>query len=165
MEKTTRKIEEYTACWYVVYTATKAERRVNKQLEQSCFETYLPLQSVVRVWNSQERKVMVPFIPRIIFVCLSKNDIEQMATFDKGAFLLEREEQYVSISIEQMKTLRDAIEQTNEPVKFLPAEYNAEAIADEQLSQFEKEAISQHCYAKYVLSIKGLGTISVEVED
>lgn len=160
MEKTTRKIEEHTACWYVVYTAAKAERKVNKQLEQSCFETYLPLQSVVRVWNSQARKVMVPFIPRIIFVCLSKNDIEQMATLDKGAFLLEREEQYVSISIEQMKALRDAIEKTNGLVKFLPTEYNAEVIAGEQLSKFTKQR-----YAKYVLPIKGLGTILVEVED
>lgn len=148
MEKTTRKIDEYTANWYVICTVAKAEEKVKKELEQSGFETYLPLRPVMRVWGSRKKKIMLPIIPQIVFVCLSKNDIEQISTLKGGFLLLQENEQYVTVAIEQMKVFRKAMEQTNKSVKLVNI-LSPNSGAD----------------VKQVLSIEGVGTVLMSVDN
>lgn len=44
MEETARKIKENASCWYAVYTAPRAEKKVKEQLDKIGVENYLPLQ-------------------------------------------------------------------------------------------------------------------------
>lgn len=157
MEKTTRKIDEYTNRWYVVYTSAKTEEKVNKQLKQSGFETYLPLQVVVRVWDSRKRKVMLPVISRIVFVCLSENDIKKTSTLKGGSLLLQENEQYVSVSIEQMEAFRKAMEQVNKSVTFLSEKFSLDT-----LSSISANSAGE---VRQVLSIEGMGVILMIVGD
>lgn len=110
MEETTREIDEYTNRWYVVCTVANAEEKVKKLLEKSGFECYFPLQSVVRVWNNHARKVMIPVIPRFVFVCLSKDEVLNAVALRGVTLLLKREECYVSISDEQLRLFQNQIE-------------------------------------------------------
>lgn len=120
MEKTNKKINEDAACWYAVYTVAKAEEKVKKLLEQSGFECYLPLQSVVRVWNSHTKKVMIPVIQRVVFVCLSKDEVLDAAALGGiAALLLKREECYVSVSSEQLRLFQDQVENADGFIEFV----------------------------------------------
>lgn len=119
MEKTNKKINEDAACWYAVYTVAKAEEKVKKLLEQSGFECYLPLQSVVRVWNSHTKKVMIPVIQRIVFVCLSKDEVLDAAALGGIALLLKREECYVSVSNEQLRLFQDQVKNADGFIEFV----------------------------------------------
>lgn len=165
MEKTTGKIDEHTASWYIVYTAAKAEGKVEKLLKQSGFETYFPLQPVMRVWNHQKREVMVPIISRIVFVYSSKNDIELMTSTNKEMLLLQEKGRYLSISTEKMKALSNAIGKTNEFVEFVSEDFNIEAVEDEQFTDVLQKIDSQRYSTKFILPIKGLGVLWVKVED
>lgn len=118
MEKTNKQINEDTACWYAVYTVAKAERKVKKQLEQSGFECYLPLQSVIRVWNNHAKKMMTPVIQRVVFVCLSKDEVLDVAALGGVTLLLKREECYVSISDEQLSLFQDLVENADGFIEF-----------------------------------------------
>lgn len=40
MEETARKIKENTSCWYAVYTAPRAEKKVKEQLDKIGVENY-----------------------------------------------------------------------------------------------------------------------------
>ena len=62
MEETARKIKENTSCWYAVYTAPRAEKKVKEQLDKIGVENYLPLQPVVRLWNNRKKKIFIPDI-------------------------------------------------------------------------------------------------------
>ena len=52
METTNREIEGKTSCWYAVYTAGRAEKKVKERLDKAGIESYLPLQSVIRLEQS-----------------------------------------------------------------------------------------------------------------
>ena len=61
--------------WFVVYTKPRSEKKVSGRLQQAGIEMYLPLQKVMRQWSDRKKKVEVPLIPSIIFVCLEKKKL------------------------------------------------------------------------------------------
>lgn len=101
MEKTNKQIIE-NAAWYAVYTVGRAERRVKKQLEQAGYESYQPLQPLIRAWGNHQRKVMVPVVPGFIFVCLSEGEVPKVASMKGVSFLLKGEGEYVLASDKQL---------------------------------------------------------------
>lgn len=60
MEETARKIKENASCWYAVYTASRAEKKVKEQLDKIGIDNYLPLQPVIRMWNNRKKKIFIP---------------------------------------------------------------------------------------------------------
>lgn len=70
MEETARKIKENASCWYAVYTAPRAEKKVKEQLDKIGVENYLPLQPVVRLWNNRKKKIFIPLF-RDVYLCTS----------------------------------------------------------------------------------------------
>lgn len=57
--------------WFVVYTKTNSEIRVQERLQLAGFEVYLPLQESLRQWSDRKKKVKLPLIRSIVFVrCL-----------------------------------------------------------------------------------------------
>ena len=75
MEETARKIKENTSCWYAVYTAPRAEKKVKEQLDKIGVENYLPLQPVVRLWNNRKKKIFIPVVPGCLFVHISSEEM------------------------------------------------------------------------------------------
>ncbi len=62
---------EQIAEWFVVYTKTNAEKRVQERLHAAGFEVYLPLQESLRQWSDRKKKVKLPLIRSVVFVrCL-----------------------------------------------------------------------------------------------
>lgn len=61
--------------WYVFYTKSRQEKRVNGYLHEKGFEAFLPLQKVMRQWSDRKKKVEVPLFNSYIFVRTSKNNI------------------------------------------------------------------------------------------
>lgn len=140
MEKTNKQVNEDAACWYAVYTVAKAENKVKKLLKQSGFECYLPLQSVVRVWNNHKKRVMIPIIPGVVFVCLSKDEVLDAAALRGVSLLLKQEECYVSVSDDQLRLFQDKIESADGFIEF---------VSDDSLSAGQNIQIN----------IEGLGTV------
>jgi transcriptional antiterminator NusG len=57
-----------TKSWYVFYTKSRQEKKVQDLLKRSGFEVFLPMQRVMRQWSDRKKKVEVPLFNSYIFV-------------------------------------------------------------------------------------------------
>lgn len=106
MEEAARKIKEDGLCWYVVYTMSKAERKVKERLDKAGIDNYLPLQTVVRTWNGSEKQLIVPVISGCIFVRIPMQDASKVSVTQGVSFLLKEAGRLASISDEQMDAFK-----------------------------------------------------------
>lgn len=65
--KQKQKREELTD-WFVVRTNSRCEKRVEQFLRERGYTSFLPLQTVLRVWSDRKKKVQLPLIPSMVFV-------------------------------------------------------------------------------------------------
>lgn len=121
MEETTGNIMEDNRCWYVAYTSVKGAKRVKESLDKAQIENFLPLQSVVRLWNEREKEIMVPVIPGCLFVRVLKEEIEKIASDLQISFLLNQDGLPVRIANEEMRLFDSLLGYAGEFVEFVPA--------------------------------------------
>lgn len=54
--------------WFVFYTKSRQEKKVDELLQKRGFKTFLPLHKVLRQWSDRKKKVEVPLFNSYIFV-------------------------------------------------------------------------------------------------
>jgi transcriptional antiterminator RfaH len=60
--------------WYAVYTLSRAEKKVARELEKLGIKHYLPLYKTIRQWSDRKKKVEEPLIRSYIFVCVIEKE-------------------------------------------------------------------------------------------
>lgn len=60
--------------WYALYTAPRAEKKVQQQLQLRGYQNYLPIQTVTHLWSDRKKKVDVPVISSYVFVWCKPKD-------------------------------------------------------------------------------------------
>ena len=60
--------EEDELKWYVLYTKSRSEKKVNTRLTDLNITTYLPLKKTLRQWSDRKKFVDMPLINSYIFV-------------------------------------------------------------------------------------------------
>ena len=65
---------EASKSWYVVYTRSRAEKKVHAGLTINNIDSFLPLQKQLRQWNDRKRWVEVPLLTGYCFVHISKKE-------------------------------------------------------------------------------------------
>lgn len=54
--------------WFVFYTKSRQEKKVQQLLARAGYEAFLPLHKVMRQWSDRKKKVEVPLFNSYIFV-------------------------------------------------------------------------------------------------
>lgn len=54
--------------WYLLYTAPRAEKKVNLELQKRGFTTFLPLQKKLVQWSDRKKMVETPLFSSYLFV-------------------------------------------------------------------------------------------------
>lgn len=54
--------------WYAIYTKSRAEKKVEKDLKEKGIETYLPLQKKLRIWSDRRKTIEMPLFSGYVFV-------------------------------------------------------------------------------------------------
>jgi transcription antitermination factor NusG len=62
--------------WYVVYTRSRAEKKVNDELTQQNIECYLPLQKKLRQWKDRKKWVEFPLMSGYCFVNITRREYD-----------------------------------------------------------------------------------------
>lgn len=57
--------------WFVVYTRSRAEKKVWEEMKYLGIEAYVPLQKVIRQWKDRRKTIEEPLIRCYVFVRLS----------------------------------------------------------------------------------------------
>jgi len=60
--------------WYLLYTNPRSEKKVNTELILKGYETYLPLQKVLKQWSDRKKWVEEPLFKSYLFI---KTDLEK----------------------------------------------------------------------------------------
>ena len=100
--------------WYALYTASRAEKQVEKRLMLSGIKTFLPVHLAPRCWSDRIKMVEVPLYPSYIFVntndhkvreCLGIQGVARVVYYNGApAVIAEREIVAVQSFLEQART-------------------------------------------------------------
>jgi transcriptional antiterminator NusG len=64
--------------WFVFYTKSRQEKKVNELLMKRGFDAYLPLQMVMKQWSDRKKKVEVPLFNSYIFVNVEEHALQDV---------------------------------------------------------------------------------------
>lgn len=64
--------------WYVVYTRSRAEKKVNDELTFQNIESFLPLQKKLRQWKDRKKWVEFPLLSGYCFVNITRREYEKV---------------------------------------------------------------------------------------
>jgi transcription antitermination factor NusG len=64
--------------WHVVYTRSRAEKKVNDELTYQNIECYLPLQKKLRQWKDRKKWVEFPLMSGYCFVKITRLEYEKV---------------------------------------------------------------------------------------
>jgi transcription antitermination factor NusG len=60
--------------WYVVYTKPRWEKKVHALFVSKGYESYCPLNKVLRKWSDRMKKVEEPLFKSYVFVCVNEEE-------------------------------------------------------------------------------------------
>lgn len=153
--------------WYILYTSSRAEKKVEKRLEDKGEEVFLPIVTKIRQWSDRKKKVQVPLFNGYLFVkcapdkryeCLQVPGAVKFVHFGGEPAVIREEEierlrRFVSTGL-QMEVTEEEI---------LPGDQVK--IAGGALAGYEGECVSQKNQQFLVLRIPSIGQsalVSVE---
>tara|TARA_R110002073_G_scaffold72537_1_gene177524 strand:+ start:529321 stop:529863 length:543 start_codon:yes stop_codon:yes gene_type:complete len=67
--------------WYAIYTRPRFEKKLNQQLTEQDYITYLPLVTTLKQWSDRKKKVQTPLIPSYIFIKANEADLKESLRF------------------------------------------------------------------------------------
>lgn len=92
--------------WYACYTRSRHEKRVEDQLAQRGFETYLPLLARARQWSDRQKVVEFPLFPGYVFGRFALEHIHQVLTVPGVATVIRHNGVPSPIADEELENVR-----------------------------------------------------------
>ena len=64
--------------WYVLFTKTRSEKKVEKQLLSLGINAYCPTRPEIRFWSDRKKRIEVPVLPSMVLVNIEDNEINKV---------------------------------------------------------------------------------------
>ena len=64
--------------WYVLYSKSRAEKKLEQGLKNSGFETFCPTRTIMRQWSDRKKKVERVLFTSYVFVRAHKKDFDKI---------------------------------------------------------------------------------------
>jgi transcription antitermination factor NusG len=104
------------AKWYAVYTKPRWEKKVTESLAKIKFESYCPLNTVVRQWSDRKKKVSEPLFTSYVFVKATEEQHSELKQvngiinlvywLNKPAVIRDREIEAIKEFLDEYKNVR-----------------------------------------------------------
>jgi len=59
--------------WNVIYTKSRAEKKVEERLKNIGIEAYCPVRTEVKSWSDRKKLILVPILPSMVLVKIDDN--------------------------------------------------------------------------------------------
>jgi len=99
--------------WHVVYTRSRAEKKVYAALTAQHIECFLPLQKKLRQWKDRKKWVEMPLISGYCFVNIDKEEYEKVLQTDNVVSYVRFEGKPARIPETQIEYLRQMLSQSD----------------------------------------------------
>lgn len=150
--------------WYVVYTKSRAEKKVYDDLIASNIECFLPLQKKLRQWKDRKKWVDIPLIPGYCFVHISRKAYDKVLTNPNVVCYITFEGKAAIVSQEQIDTLKHMLQQTDFEVDVTHENFEPGQkveIIEEPLVGLQGELIDYRGKNRFILRLQQINTIFV----
>lgn len=108
-----KKTVEQSRTWHVVYTAPKAEKRLQQRLTDQGVEVFLPLHLTPRKWSDRVKMVEMPLFSSYLFVLTRKSDLYDLVRVPGVARIVYFEGEPAVVRPQEIKAIRDFLEYAN----------------------------------------------------
>jgi len=98
--------------WHVIYTRSRAEKKVVAELTYQNIECFLPLQKKLRQWKDRKKWVETPLISGYCFVCINKKEFDHVLQTDNVVCYITFEGKAAIIPSAQINGLKKLIRQS-----------------------------------------------------
>ena len=61
--------------WNVIYTKSRAEKKVEERLKNIGIEAYCPVRTEVKSWSDRKKSISVPVLPSMVLVKVLTNQL------------------------------------------------------------------------------------------
>lgn len=92
--------------WYAVYTKSRSEKQVAKELEELGIEHFLPLIKTMRQWSDRRKFIYVPLFSSYIFVKIDIKYRLKVLEVDGAVTFIHFNNEYPSIPEWQLNNLK-----------------------------------------------------------
>lgn len=105
------KLEPTHKKWHVIYTRSRAEKKVEAELTYLGIECFLPLQRVLRQWKDRKKWVETPLISGYCFVHITRKDYDRVLQQANVVCYVTFERKAAIIPDQQIDYLRQMLKQ------------------------------------------------------
>lgn len=153
--------------WHVIYTRSRAEKKVIAGLINQEIECFLPLQKKLRQWKDRKKWVETPLISGYCFVRISRKEYDQVLQTDNVVCYVTFEGKAATIPPYQIEGLKKMASQSDFEVtvshdNFEPGQ-KVEIIAGPMVGM-QGELVKCQNRKRFILRIEQINTLfSVEV--
>ncbi|MCK3685185.1 UpxY family transcription antiterminator [Maribellus sp. YY47] len=99
--------------WYAIYTRSRAEKRVNEDLQQQGIESFLPIQRKLRQWKDRKKWVEVPLISGYCFVNVTRKDYDRVLQNNNVVCYITFEGKAAAIREDQIAAMKRMLQQND----------------------------------------------------
>ena len=96
--------------WYVLYTASRAEKLVEQRIKAEGVETYLPLHFSPRRWSDRIKMIEVPFIASYIFVRTTDEKLRMLTRLTGVSRIVYYNAQPAIVKPEEIEAIKDFLD-------------------------------------------------------
>ena len=96
--------------WLVFYTKPRAEKKTDELLKKLGFNSYLPVQTILRQWSDRKKKVITPLFNSYIFVNEHESRIPDILQVPGVVWNIRYLDKPAILRDEEMNTIRRFIE-------------------------------------------------------
>lgn len=107
------KLDPTQKYWYVVYTRSRAEKKVEAELQAMEIECFLPLQKQLRQWKDRKKWVETPLITGYCFVHISRKDYDRVLQIVNVVCYVTFERKAAIVPDQQIESLRQILTQSD----------------------------------------------------
>jgi transcription antitermination factor NusG len=105
------RAEQIRKQWHVVYTRSRAEKKVYKELTDCNIEAFMPIQKQLRQWKDRKKWVEVPLLSGYCFVNISRKEYDQVLQNPHVVCFLTFEGKAAVVPPAQIETMQAFVQQ------------------------------------------------------
>jgi transcription antitermination factor NusG len=96
--------------WYVMYTASRSEKKVADRLKENDVEVYLPMVEELRQWSDRKKKVQKAMFNGYVFVKTRRNQLWECLQIPGAVKFVHFAGEHATIREEDLKIIKLVVE-------------------------------------------------------
>jgi transcription termination/antitermination protein NusG len=96
--------------WFVLYTTSRAEKKVAERIEEKGIEVYLPMVEEVRQWSDRKKKVRKALFNGYVFVKITKDKLYELLQVPGAVKFVNFSGEHATIREEDINMIKRIVE-------------------------------------------------------